>query len=161
MPSSDFSFYICGNNFAQEERVPGAKGLAQGLGEGGDKRWLSHTCREDPGPRLFTLKVTLWNEFAWKESFILGPNLDLSACANCRVAFLRRWSESHVHTEWASGRLHTSASEGKAEVAPRSAFHVSINPKIERTQRQLQQLFKHWRATYPWKNVEEEQKQVP
>lgn len=64
MASSDFSFYIYGNNFAKEERLPGAKGPAQGLGEGGDKRWLSHTCREVPGPRLFTLKVTLWDEFA-------------------------------------------------------------------------------------------------
>lgn len=65
-----------------------------------------------------------------------------------------------AQSEWASGRLHTSASGRKAEVAPRSAFHVSINPKIDCTQRQLQRLFKHWRATYPWKNVEEEQKQV-
>lgn len=34
MSSSDFNFNIYGNNFAKEERLPGAKGLAQGLAAG-------------------------------------------------------------------------------------------------------------------------------
>lgn len=148
-----------------KKTLSGVKGLAQGptavlarLGTSGGfhthaERFWEHDCLH-----------SRWHfgiNFAWKSTFILPPILDLSACANSEVPFLHWWSESHVLSEWASGRLHTSASERKAEVAPRSAFHVSINPKIDHTQQQLQQLFKHWRATYPWKNVEEEQKQVP
>lgn len=140
------AFTFMGTILLKEERLPGAKGLAQGLGRGwGDKRWLSHTCREVPGPRLFPLKVTLRDEFCLKGEFHTWTEFRFECVRKLQSlhSSAAAGRKSHVHSEWASGRLHTSASEGKAEVAPRSAFHVSINPKIERTQRQLQQLFKH------------------